>query len=541
MNLLRKTLILLSFAVVLAVLLGGTSAVQRRMNDIREREKLTETQPLENAPPMVAFTTVALGAFRGLVADWLWLRLNRMQDQGNYFEMVQLASWIVKLQPRFTGATAFLAWNMAYNISVTFSNPEDRWRWVQRGIELIRDEALLYNPGDPELFKELGWIYQHKLGQDLDDANRYYKRELALSMMHVLGGYPPDWQALASAPDTLTELRARLGTDAELWGILAGQGMDMAEVETHFRAENAFPDSLVQPLRDAGVAETVEMYVRKRWLQEEYKLDAERILELNQQYGPLDWRLPQAHAVYWASRGLEVAEGELSRSCDRMIFQALNQAFQSGRVVYVEEAEYIEFTPNVALVDAVNDAYLRAGEKHTEQIMKAGYENFLVDAVVLLYTFGKRSTAREYMAKGKDRYGKRFAKPLDRFVLDELAQDLEAATSAQGHAAVQGYLLQMCNSLAIGDVERASAFDDLARRIWLKYMDQIGKTTRERRGLPPYKTMKRNTVERCLQIFPPALEQNLRRQLPEDLARELEAQAEPPGDGEPSEPAQSAP
>ncbi|HOG50947.1 MAG TPA: hypothetical protein PKY10_10170, partial [Lentisphaeria bacterium] len=126
---------ILGFAIAFALLGLSLSVVQSRMNAIRYTEQLTDTDPLENAPPLVAFTSVALGGFRGLVADWLWLRSSKMQDEGNYFEMVQLADWIVKLQPRFTGSHAFLAWNMAYNISVTFTSFEDRWRWVKRGIE----------------------------------------------------------------------------------------------------------------------------------------------------------------------------------------------------------------------------------------------------------------------------------------------------------------------------------------------------------------------------------------------------------------------
>ncbi len=106
--------------VVAIILIGAAlSFVQGKMNAIRYTEKLTDTDPLENAPPAVAFTSVALGGFRGLVADYLWLRSSKMQDEGNYFEMVQLADWIVKLQPRYTTSHAFLAWNMAYGSTST--------------------------------------------------------------------------------------------------------------------------------------------------------------------------------------------------------------------------------------------------------------------------------------------------------------------------------------------------------------------------------------------------------------------------------------
>ena len=123
----------------LTLLVTATVFVQGRLDTIVKEDKLVDEASIEGLPPMVAFTTVALGGFRGVLADLLWLRTTGLQSQGKYFEMVQLASWITKLQPKFTGATAYLAWNMAYNISVTFTSPVDRWRWVQRGIELIRD------------------------------------------------------------------------------------------------------------------------------------------------------------------------------------------------------------------------------------------------------------------------------------------------------------------------------------------------------------------------------------------------------------------
>ena len=162
---------------LLGVLLIGAAGL--RGNDLlsmRREHRLTQADPLENAPPMVAFTTVAFGGFRGLIADLLWLRAAGLQEEGNYFELVQLSDWITKLEPRFTAVWAYHAWNQAYNISVLFSEPADRWRWVSNGMKLLRDEGLKYNPGDARLLYELGWIFQHKMGTDTDQAHMYYKR-----------------------------------------------------------------------------------------------------------------------------------------------------------------------------------------------------------------------------------------------------------------------------------------------------------------------------------------------------------------------------
>src|SRR6266508_4159424 len=121
-----------------ALLVVGSATCQRLMNRQRAGLGLTRVAPLENAPPMLAFTTVALGGFRGLIANALWIRANDLQDEGKYFEMVQLADWITKLEPTFAQVWLVQSWNMAYNISVKFTDFADRWRWVQRGIELLR-------------------------------------------------------------------------------------------------------------------------------------------------------------------------------------------------------------------------------------------------------------------------------------------------------------------------------------------------------------------------------------------------------------------
>jgi len=104
---------------------------------------------------VLAFTTIALGGFRGLIASALWIRATDMGDKGKYFEQVQLADWITKLQPRFTGVWVNQAWNLVYNISIKFSDFRERWVWVRSGIELIRDQGLRYNPKEPLMYREL--------------------------------------------------------------------------------------------------------------------------------------------------------------------------------------------------------------------------------------------------------------------------------------------------------------------------------------------------------------------------------------------------
>ncbi len=500
---------------LIPLFLIGSSVAQKRLHGLRVEHRLTDFEVAEDAPPLVVFTTVALGSFRGLIADFLWLYSGKMQEQGNYFELVQLASWMVKLQPRFTGATAYLAWNMAYNVSVTFSGFEDRWRWVRRGIELIRDEALLYNPGDPELYKELGWIYQHKLGQEMDDANRYYKFMLANEITTYLGGYPVDWQLWAATPTDEAGLLAALGPDSSLLADLALQGYDLKRLEREFRAsQGKLPDAVQPAVAASRQAPLLERYLRGRWLRHDLKLDPVKIHRLHSQFGDLDWRLPEAHAIYWASLGLNRTNELVNLACERMIFQSLSNAFRGGRLAYGGSLEGLEVTPNTSLVDAVNQQYLDSMAKHpNNQSIRSGYRNWLIDATVILFAFGQETKAAEYYAKLRlQSNDPKHRRPLEEFAIQELAGDIASATFDQAHAAVQGYLYQCYLALAVGDDDRAQAFDLIARRIWEKYTQQIGGgRSQERRGLPELRSMKTTMFQRCLERFPPDLAARLRQ------------------------------
>src|ERR1700744_6024689 len=84
-----------------AILFFVAAQMQGRLNAQRTNLGLTRLTPLENAPPALAFTSVALGGFRGLIANALWMRANDLQSDDKFFEMVQLSDWITKLEPHF--------------------------------------------------------------------------------------------------------------------------------------------------------------------------------------------------------------------------------------------------------------------------------------------------------------------------------------------------------------------------------------------------------------------------------------------------------
>ena len=357
MNARLKKILLLVLA---AALLFCSGQMQKSLNHDRDTLGLTHMAVLENAPPMLAFTTVALGGFRGLISNFLWIRANDLQQQDKYFEMVKLADWITDLEPHFEQVWVFQAWNMAWNISVNFKDFSDRWRWVERGIELLRDDGLRYNPNSILIYRELGWFFQHKMGQNLDDANLYYKSQWAGEMKNFFG------------PNG-----------------------------TNF-------DRLLRP-------QTAEDFQQLQVFTNQYKLDPAFVKLVDEKYGPFDWRLPEAHAIYWGAKGLEAAAKNPDKvkaddliTLRRIIYQSLLQSFHHGRVVPDPFNQTYTLGPNLDLVPQVNKAYLNLYDDETDAAQRDGilkaHRNFLRDAVYFLYEASRMGEAAKWFKFLGDKY-----------------------------------------------------------------------------------------------------------------------------------------
>ncbi len=124
-----------------------SGVVLPRLTEISERHVLRYTDvAVEGAPPVVALGT-AIGALRGVIVDYLWIKVHLMKQKGLYYEVMADADLITKLQPRFSAVWAFHGHNMAYNISVAHNTEEERWEWVKQGIDLIRNRQLAIYSG----------------------------------------------------------------------------------------------------------------------------------------------------------------------------------------------------------------------------------------------------------------------------------------------------------------------------------------------------------------------------------------------------------
>jgi hypothetical protein len=104
-----------------------------------------------------------LGGFRGIVADLLWLRAEDYKKEHDWDRLETTVELITKLQPHFLSIWTFQGWNLAYNVSVEWDAPEDKYTWIKQGIKFVQ-EGVNKNRRSPDLVWDTAWFYYHKLG-----------------------------------------------------------------------------------------------------------------------------------------------------------------------------------------------------------------------------------------------------------------------------------------------------------------------------------------------------------------------------------------
>ncbi len=389
----------------------------------RELNLVTQSDIYKELPPKYAWVSAAGGAFRGIVADLLWMRADRLKQEGKFYEAHQLSEWICTLQPRFPEVWSFHSWNMSYNISVATHTAPERWQWVYNGIRLLRDEGIPNNEKVVGLYRQLAWTWHHKVGNRQDDMHWYYKRMWAATMETLLGPPPVglsdaetiDWfRPVADAPMKLDEVISASPGVKGLVDRLADAGVDVTvgtstdrvyhPLEEKFflpytrfvhrddyRAlgrEAAEPSARDQRLFDIfATADSKDLnallaHLRARVLLEQYKMDPRYMLAMTGRLYtehpiPIDWRTPWSQAMYWSMYGSDMGgayakakEFDLINT-DRILFFSLADLARYGRVLFRIDIDqpmnsYLTYMPDPRYIEAMHKSYIAAGVRHAE-------------------------------------------------------------------------------------------------------------------------------------------------------------------------------
>ncbi len=543
--------LMLAFLSASVVLTGKVSASMGR-------NRLVYADSTEGTDNKLEALGIAMGAFRGVFVNYLWIRANALKEDGKYYEAVDLAKTITRLQPRFPKVWAFHAWNLAYNISVTTQTPQERWHWVQAGINLLRDEGIPANPNDLVLHKELAWIFLHKVEGFMDDAQQYYKRALAREWTVVMGSPPKrilgsvadsqadrrlfvdHWLApIASAPDTIEEVYKQQPLARELAARIkseAGLNLDkgflerIALITSFLESAQSLPgmapeisDPLAALMAEPKYHEAGKLlvnYTRKRVLVDEYHMEPERMIRYTLKFGPIDWRHPAAHALYWSARGVEEAGPRVNTTnrsdfdfvnTDRVVVQSVQALFRSGLLFYdITNPQMYLALPDVDFLDSYaayrEEALSRAGvfESKTRRWTEytAGLENFWRDAIRFLYRRGDRAKAEEYYRKLRtapwlpmndpEKIYRDYGRTLDEFVVHEITDENRITSPTVALQEISGALeAAYLEGLLGGDMQVFDSNFKYARMFHAEYQKSQSFRTwvagsQGRLGFPPF-------------------------------------------------------
>lgn len=417
---------------------------------------------VEGAPPFVALGT-AIGALRGLIVDYLWIKVHMMKEKGLFYEVMADADLITKLQPRFAAVWAFHGHNMAYNISVACNTEQERWEWVNAGIRLVREEGLKYNPNNLVLHKELAFWFAHKIEGYADDAHLYYKRAFTQEWHFILGQPPEDYKEriawikkVADAAETLEEAERRtpgvlmlvdrlnrsltpFGEEQQFepgrqflsaygsWRAVTGQSETarLLGVEQSARADSPFFKAFDEIAGDEdpnvqAAWDTLLAFVRKRVLVDEYNMDPQLMYEFTRDLGPIDWRHGQAHALYWSRRGSMFGEARVANiddiykilNNDRLQLQAMQDLARFGRITFDPfSSELPSRFPDPRWIDTIEQQFEHFYVKHYEtrggggESFIAFLQNFMGSAIRQAYRSGETQRAQRLLDRLDERFG----------------------------------------------------------------------------------------------------------------------------------------
>lgn len=155
---------------------GGVASLLRIPNlaELRSRYHLSETQLGEIDPTSTTIKLATLG-LRGVAANVLWEKANNYKMKKDWTNLSATLQQITKLEPHFISVWRFQAWNLSYNVSAEFDDYRERYRWLIKGVDFLR-EGIRRNEHEPALVSDVGWSLANKIG--VADEVKQFRRLL---------------------------------------------------------------------------------------------------------------------------------------------------------------------------------------------------------------------------------------------------------------------------------------------------------------------------------------------------------------------------
>jgi hypothetical protein len=236
-------------------------------------------------------------------------------------------------------------------------------------------------------------------------------------------------------------------------------------------------------------------------------MEPERMIRYTRKYGPIDWRWPSAHSLYWSARGVERGiirkyEGNARDfdflNTDRIVMQSVQDLYRYSDIYFdfytwvmqpTNARPTLMMMPNIHFIPSYKMILYEVEERggifeNTRErpftVMGMGYENFMKDAIRHYYRAGyvkKAEDAKDelFQWEGKNRNDfsqiDEYAKPINEFIANELKDRVGSPNVALSE--ITGALQAAYNfGLLAGDDDRFRSEFEYAKSFHLAYMNK---------------------------------------------------------------------
>jgi len=243
-------------------------------------------------------------------------------------------------------------------------------------------------------------------------------------------------------------------------------------------------------------------------------MDPQTVLDVDQKYGPLDWRMPEAYAIYWAHVGLtrarefpERVDKEDIMTLRRVIYQCMQLSFQRGRLIPNYFLQEFEYGPNLDIIPNVSASYEEqmAEQPDMRDSIGKAHRNFLREAIYALYLNGRETEAAKWFRYLSEHYPD---KPiindrpdslprnvtLDEFVVARLQELIVETGQKDMKMILEGVITQSYLALVTDQDEQAEGYMNLARKAYAHYQSRAT----DRIELPPFADIQKEVLDRML-------------------------------------------
>jgi hypothetical protein len=246
--------------------------------------------------------------------------------------------------------------------------------------------------------------------------------------------------------------------------------------------------------RDAAARRSIERFWRARRIRTELKLDPAIIVEINKQLSlVLDYRLPESHAFYWATQGVEKGTGTRLNfdvhqlNTRRLEFFCLQKMFHRGRLAMSRNAKLGEpplMQPDIRVAKVLFDAYIRDTEQFEKEKSKGpvsqnfitGFVNFCRTAILRYDELGMKKEAREffeYLRKNyPDPYGM-YDQGMEGFLARQFKEDRDLYDYRTCLPRIQGLIRRGLLAYSYDEDEDAVRFIKRAQQIYDIYQKSV--------------------------------------------------------------------